>query len=551
MKKPLLSELTLREKIGQMLMLSQYERFEIDGTAVSWSDEAIKKMCEKEQFGSIYGQYSVVMKSYEFAEIINKEASHLKIPPLVGGDSEYKGAGQSNTDLTQVISPLAMGATDDEDLVFEIGAAIARELRCTGVNWRWSPVVDVSNRLSITCAFLRSFSDLDVEKHSKFASAMIRGMQSEGVAATAKHFPGGDPYGGFNDNHFSPATGNAVMSKQDWWETQGIIFKNVIDAGVYSVMVGHKAFRTVDDSIINGKPRPSTLSKKVITDLLKNEMGFNGVVISDDLQMAGVATILPYDEMIVEVVNAGNDILLNVNPDAGDIIEKAVKDGKIPESRIDDAVSRVLDMKEKMGMFEEGYVNVKNKAEEVIGKTEELCQKAARKAVTLLRDENHMLPLDKNKIQKVAIIVSSHNEWFARSEILHMKKCFEDRGMEVTMQRRLANEAEIKNIADNNDLIVYAGFVAMHMPMGAATFVDKECQTFWYAFKHGKEKSIGVSLGSPFLGVGIMGGANTFINLYGRSPFLMEAFVEAIFDEIPIVGKTPVNLKPPKIIYED
>lgn len=545
MKKPLIKDMTLREKIGQMLMLSQFERFEIDGKAVMWSDESIEKMAQKEQFGFIYAQYPAVMKSYEFAKIINNEARFLKIPPLVCGDSEYKGAGQSNTDLTQVPGPLALGATDDENLVFEMGAAIARELRCTGVNWRWSPVVDISNRFS--CASLRAFTDTDVEKQSRLAIAMVKGMQSEGVAATVKHFPGNDP-SDLRDSHFSLKS--ISFSKEEWWQKQGKIFQNVIDGGVYSVMVAHCCFPAIDDSMVNGKLKPATASKKIITDLLKNEMNFKGVVISDDLAMGGIAAVFPYEDMIVECVNAGNDVLLNAKHDAGDIIEKAVKDGKIFESRIDDACQRVLDLKEKLGMFEDDYVNVKYKADEVKQKTEEISRKVARKAVDLIRDRRGVVPFDVNKVKKAAIIVSTHNEWFAKHEILYMKECLENRGIEVTVKRRLSSEAEIKEISDNNDLIIYAAFVAMHMPKGASTLVGEECDTFWYAFKHGAEKSIGVSMGIPYLANGIMSGADAFVNLYGRSSFLMEAFVEGIFGEIPFTAKTPVNMKMPKIMYE-
>lgn len=546
MKKPQLSEMTLKEKIGQMLMLNQYERYEIDGTAVRWSDEAIKKMAEKEQFGSIYGQYCDFMKSYEFADIINREASFLKIPPLVGGDSEYKGAGQSNTDLTPAVAPLALGATDDEDIVFEMGAAIARELRCTGLNWRWSPVVDISNRFSGSC--LRAFTDTDVEKHSRLATAMVKGMQSEGVAATAKHFPGSDP-SDLRDSHFSlRAMG---LSKEEWWKRQGQIFQNVIDGGVYTVMVGHSSFPAIDDSTVNGKLRPSTASKKVITDLLKTEMGFDGVVITDDLAMSGIASVFSYEDMIVECVKAGNDVLLNTKPDTDDIIEKAVKDGRIDESRIDDACRRVLDLKEKLGMFCDDYVNVKYKADEVKAKTEEIAKKAARKAIDLVRDRRNVLPFDKNKVKKAAIIVSTHFDEFYDVDIPKLKKSLEDRGIEVTMQRRLSSEAEIKKISEENDLIIYAAFVAMHYPKGANNLVCEECDTFWYAFKHGAEKSVGFSSGMPYLSDGIMSGADVFVNLYGRAPALMEAFVAGIFGEIPFAGKTPINMKPPKIVFED
>lgn len=569
MKKPLLSNMTLREKINQMIILPQWDlrrKYEIKESdyKIERPEKEQEEMLKREQFGSLYAQYGTIVKgrntdlldaesderckSTEFADMINWEASFLKIPPLVGGDSERNGAGQMHYDLTSIISPLAMGATDDENLVYEMGAAIARELRCTGVNWRWSPVVDITNRFSAICQIGRVFTDMDVEKQSRLGGAMIRGMQSEGVAATAKHFPGADPYE-YRDSHFCTQAIN--ISKEEWWEKQGKIFQNVIDEGVYSIMTSHQAFPAIDDSTINGQFRPTTVSKKITTDLLKNEMGFDGVVITDGITMGGLYSMLPYDELIVEIVNAGNDVILAASPDATDIIEKAIADGRIEELRVDDACQRVLNMKEKLGMFEDGYVNVKYRAEDVRDKTAEISLEIARKAVTLVRDRNNILPLDKNKIKKVSIIASSHNDAFYDRDLQHLKKILEDRGIEVYMQRRLKNGLELKEISDNSDLIIYAAHVSGHMPKGAAALMGEECETYFHAFTYGKEKSIGISTGSPYLEHDIMDNANAFVNLYGTSPALFQAFVEAIFGEIPFMGKSPVNLKPPKFVYED
>ncbi len=566
MKKPLLSELSLREKINNMIILPQWDlrrRYENgEDYRVERTEKEQEEILKNGQFGSLFAQYGDIVKgrntdlldaktdkrckSSEFADMIDWEASFLKVPPLVGGDSELSGAGQMHYDLTSIISPLAMGATDDEDLVFELGAALGRELRCTGVNWRWSPVVDISNRFSRLCQALRTFTDMDVEKQSRLGIAMIKGMQSEGVAATAKHFPGCDPHE-YRDCHFCNST--IRVSKEEWWETQGVIFQNVIDAGVYSIMTSHQSFPAIDDSTINGLPRPTTISKKITTDLLKNEMHFDGVIITDAITMGGLCTILPYEELIVEIVNAGNDVILCASPEIADIIENAIKDGRIEESRIDDACLRVLNMKEKLGMFEDGYVNVKYRAEDVRDKTAELSLKAARKAVTLLHDRNNLLPLDKNKIKKVSIIVSSHSDNFYDVAVQNLKKEFTDRGMEVYVQRRLKNDMELKEISDNSDLIIYAAYVAGHEPKGAPALFGEECNTFWHAFKHGNEKSIAISCGSPYLAYDIMENANAFVNLYGDSPYLLKAFVEGIFGEIPFVGKSPVELEPPKFIF--
>ena len=118
------------------------------------------------------------------------------------------------------------------------------------------------------------------------------------------------------------------------------------------------------------------------------------------------------------------------------------------------------------------------------------------------------------------------------------------------MQRRVKNDAEMKEIDESSDLIIFAAYVAPHQPQGFMTLYAEECETYFYAFTAGREKSIGVSFGYPHMHFELMGNADTFINAYGTSPELMEAFVEAIFGEIPIVGKSPVKLYPDHIIFE-
>ena len=312
-------------------------------------------------------------------------------------------------------------------------------------------------------------------------------------------------------------------------------------------MVSHIAFPAIDDELIKGKYVPSTISKKVITDLLKNEMGFDGVVITDALRMAGVFNLFPYDELIIRFVNAGNDVLLDVLPDTGKIIKKAVEEGKISEERIDDACRRILDMKEKIGMFEDGYTLVKGVSEEVTPKTRELNMEIARKAVTLIRDRNDLLPVDKNKVKKVKVICSAHSdELFDQLDVL--KKEFEKRGAEVSIQRRLSNGRELKKISAEYDLILYAATLDFHAPWGMTSFYNEECITFMFACSSGNEKSIGISFGHAYIHYDFMENVNTFINTYGRGPELMKALVEAIYGEIEMTGESPVPIDPPATV---
>ncbi len=562
MKKPLLSELTLREKIGQMLLPYQYDVYYADtGTYPDnmRTEEEVKAYIEKEQFGTYYMEQTAIHKiqhpdltdsvskgvfSAPYKEFVKKQIKYGKIPALTGGDYETEGAGHVFSDLSVTCRTPAIGAADSEELTYELARSIAKELRTAGINWRWAPCVDIGGRYS--SSIMRVPCSDDVDRLIKLTNAQIRGTQDEGVVATAKHFPGGGYRYEARDSHFCPSAN--PLSLEQWWAEQGKIFQAVIDAGVYSIMISHKSFPAVDDSKLKGKYRPATASKKVITDLLKNEMGFKGVVITDGLVMAGlIGCFDTYEDLIVDVVNAGNDCLLAVYPSAGDIIENAVKDGRIPESRIDDACQRMLDLKEKIGLFEEGYWDPPYTAEDVVPHTREINRQIAKRAITKVCDRQNLLPVDKSKVKNVTIVCSTHVDRFL-DDLQCMKKCFEDRGMNVRLQRRVSSDKEMQQIDETSDLIIFAAYVAPHQPKGFMTLYDEECNTYLYAFSRGREKSIGVSMGYPHMHFEIMGNADTFINTYGTAPELMEAFVEGIFGEIPIVGNSPVQLYPDHII---
>ena len=145
------------------------------------------------------------------------------------------------------------------------------------------------------------------------------------------------------------------------------------------------------------------------------------------------------------------------------------------------------------------------------------------------------------------VVCSTHDDgFFDRLEC--MEKALEARGMNVTMQRRLTSLEELKKISEENDLIIYAAYIAPHKPMGAMFFFEEECATFGVAFSSGKEKSIGVSMGYPYIYYDFMGNSPICINAYTDTENVMEAFVAAIFGEIPMEGKSPVDLNPPRLV---
>lgn len=194
-------------------------------------------------------------------------------------------------------------------------------------------------------------------------------------------------------------------------------------------------------------------------------------------------------------------------------------------------------------MFEDGYRLVKYKAEEVAPITKKINMQIARKAIDLIRDRNQLLPMNASKVKNVAIICSTHAEHFVE-ELGVLVKELEQRGITVHFQRRLSSQAELQKIAAENDLILYAVWIGPHEPMGGMNLYGDECKTYLWAFSEGKEKSIGVSFGYPYVHYDLMENADVFINTYGQSPELMKVLVEAIFGETPFLGQTPIKLEP-------
>lgn len=534
MKKDI-SKLTLREKIGQTAVMQMSWFMNKENLADFLKDNPIGNVWHNGNHAmntaNLTGVTGGVIRDSEFyRKWMLGLRDMMEIPPLIGLDPPGSGFA-SNYPIT-VVAP-TVGATNSQELAYEFGKVQAQLAKAGGAAYSWSTVVDMPSRYN-PVTIMRAMSD-EPEKLCRLAGAMIRGLQDNGVAGTIKHFPGIDP-NDCNDPHFSPMSIN--QSLDEWMATSGAVFKNMIDQGCYSVMVGHCAFPAVDDRKIGASYRPATISENIVTKLLKETLGFEGVVITDAVDMGALITAFPDEEdFYTELINAGNDLILNIKTyDYIDIVERAVKKGRISEERIDDACSRVLALKEKLGLFdgfEEVIMDDKLKNE-----ISDFNRRVSERAITLECDINSMLPLDASKIKNVAIICSTHREW-AFEALGFMKEEFEKRGMKVRLQRRLSDYDEIAEIDKENDLIIYAGFLMPHAPMGALSFYDEECATFFFAFTKGKEKSIGVSMGSPYVYDDFYRNSPAFVHMFSQSRESQVAFVKAIFGEIPFEGEMP------------
>lgn len=556
-KKPTLDELTLREKISQTAMLSQNVVFD----NFSKSDMAARYI-EKNPIGTFHvlgaGNFGDVHmvdgvahgfheKDYvkRYRKWMMELNEHAKIPMLIAADCEG-GVGYAFPQLSTVPTAGALGATDDETLAYKKGYQVAKEATYTGLNWLWGPPADLSGRLSVMIN--RGYGD-DVEANKKLVAAEIKGMQDAGVAATLKHFPGPGTEDG-RDPHAAPSIN--TTSLKGWESTQKQIYQTAIDVGVCSIMISHAAFPAVDNSRIGKVYRPSTLSKKVIIDLLKGDMGFQGVVVTDGIGMRGLSLMYEnINDLHKELIKAGNDVILSVR-DIGrytDAIEQAVLSGEIPESRIDDACQRVLDMKEKLGLFTDEPAVVEEVPEALLEQGKKLNKEIAEKSLTLICDDDHKIPLSKEKVKKV--IVFCPNQGFGDEKVELVREVFTReftaRGAQKVEVRKYIDETkqyegvDLIPLAEEYDLMIYAPMLGHGC---GSYFVGNAYRTMAFSMRHGKKKSIVISLGSPFLYHDYFCQADTYINIYNPLEESLVAVVQALYGEIPFAGKNQFDLIP-------
>lgn len=548
MKKIDLSELTLREKIGQMAIGRPsnpgYADLEHYPYGSLWSlgniNMGVMNMADEEG--------EIITNREKWVRSLAKMQGKTRVPLLPAMDCT-SGIHNNFNETEAIMDPVTIGATGSVQLAYEAGAMRAELLRSIGSRWMWYPEIDLMPRTSAV-SLGRYYSD-DPDTLVEMAIAEAKGAQDNGIAATAKHFPGADGIE-YRDPHMSSTF--LLTTMDEWWAGQGALFQRIFDAGIYSVMISHNSFPAYDSNKINGKYCPSSISYKVVTELLKGEMGFNGVVITDGITMRSLAALFSdgLKQVYIEAVKAGNDVILGVNDDFFDVIEDAVKRGEISEERIDDACRRVLEMKEKLGMFDDYELYISD-VESVNEKVRDLNRRIAERSQSLVCDNNKMLPLSKDKIKKVAIIYSAHDNEksgmsTSRGIFAGMKTMieeFEKRGAEVTIQRRLQNEAEIKKLSDENDLLVYAGYLMRYCPHGVTCgFFDDEIETFSFALRHGMEKSVAVGMGSPFMWFDYYTNFPTFVNIYNPRAASQRAFVAALYGEIGFEGVEPFALIP-------
>lgn len=328
------------------------------------------------------------------AQLTNYYQSIAKTPLLITIDAEW-GLGMRLDSVIKFPYQLTLGAMNDAKLMYQMGIAVGEQCRRLGVHVNYAPVVDVNNNPNNPVIGYRSFGE-DKYKVATFGTAYSRGMQHAGIMACAKHFPGhGDTE---TDSHHDLPIINKTRQQLDSLEL--FPFRALLQSGVGGVMVAHLYIPSVDTTA----NRATSLSQKNVSELLQTELKFSGLTFTDALEMKGVSKFFPSGEASVQALIAGNDMLClpgNV-AEAVATIRKAIDEKKLTWADIDQKLKKVLAVKYQLGLQQMHPINTNYLLEELNVKTEAINKKVAQRAITIVRDENNLLPLGSNK--KVAYV---------------------------------------------------------------------------------------------------------------------------------------------------
>jgi beta-N-acetylhexosaminidase len=357
------------------------ERWHVGGFLVFGGSEPVPGVLLNPTYGSV-----ILGDPLSAAVTLNRLQRLSPIPLLNAGDFEW-GVGMRIRGATQLPRAMAFGAAGDTSLTEEAGRLTAVEMRAIGVHVDFAPVADVNNNPRNPVINTRSFGE-DPSSVGAHAAAFVRSLQRGGAGSALKHFPG---HGDTDvDTHIGLATVPHARQRLDAIEL--VPFRAGIAAGALAVMVGHLEVPAVDPN----RGLPATLSPKAITALLRGDLGFDGLVVTDSMSMQAVSSLMPAGEAAVRAIEAGSDVVLHSPDDCAAVtaLRDAMSSGRLPTARVDRSVRRILELKARLGLHRGRTVAVEQVPDTVGGRTHRaVAQRVSERAVTLLRDRDEAVPL--------------------------------------------------------------------------------------------------------------------------------------------------------------
>jgi beta-N-acetylhexosaminidase len=536
--------MTLREKAGQLVMTWVLGDYAPKG---STSHERILGYIEEQGIG---GVIMSVGSPTEVAAKLNDLQSHARFPLLVTADLEtgagfrMRGAVQMPGVIelggaTDFPSQMALGAAGDEDLAYQMGRVTALEARAVGIHVPFAPVLDVNNNPDNPIINVRSFGE-EPRSVASMGAAFVRGMQEHGAIATGKHFPGhGDTE---TDSHRALPVIPHDRERLDSVELRP--FQAAIDAGMGAVMTAHITVPALN----GGNGDAATLSASVMTDLLRRDMGFQGILFTDAMDMRAISGRLGTAEAAVRAIEAGADVVLMPLSvvDAVDGIVEAVETGRLEEARIDASVLRLLETKESLGLHENRSVSLDD-VPRIVGIPEhtEVAAEIARRSITVLRNGRSLLPLRGTRSARVLSVTYARpsdvlaGRYFNRS-LRQVYPRLSTAGLDPDSPAELYEDLLAR--ARRSALVIVSTYVTAVSYSGSVA-IPEETSGFVRALGEAGIPHIVVSFGNPYL-ISEFPDVRAYMLAWSGSEASQTAAAAALMADFAITGRSPTGFPP-------
>lgn len=537
-----LNNMSLEEKIGQLFCLITYS-----------SDEGYLNYLTK--ILGVGGVMLRTMDTKECCDTVETLQKGAKIPLLISSNLEA-GLNQTSTTGTRVGSEMAIAATGDVKYANYLGEVIGKEATALGVNWAFSPVIDIDYNWRNPITNTRTFGS-NPKTVKEFGKAFVKTVQSYGIATSIKHFPGDGV--DERDQHLLASVN--TMSCDEWMDTFGEVYKECIEAGSLTVMVGHILLpswsKKLNPELKDEDILPGIISKELLNGLLRDKLGFNGMIVTDASTMAGMVTCIPREKAVPLTIAAGCDMFLftkNLEEDMR-FMRKGYDEGIITEERLNDAVMRILATKAALKLNEKAndgsLIPDIDKAKKVVGCLEHkaISSEVANQSITLVKNEEGLLPISNKKYPRVLLygkqtIPTKHSINVSTGALDRFEKLLQGEGYIVTRFQPVDGfeglATPVQDILDQYDLIIYIASMSTKSNQTIVRIEWDEPMGADVPVYMNQIPTIFISVENPYHLVDVPR-VKTYINTYGSTPEILSELINKLQGRSEFVGVSPVD----------
>jgi len=553
----ILKKMTVDEKIGQLVHIG------INAKYMNQDSAEFIRLKRQVTDNKIGGFVIFAGGVYETVHFLNRMQESAEIPLLIAADFET-GIGMRFKETVNFPWNMAIAATGNPTFANRMGKITAREARAFGVHQVYAPVVDINNNAANPVINVRSFGE-DPLQVTLFGIYFSHGLQSGNVLATAKHFPGhGDTA---VDSHLGLPVINHPRSRFE--SIEFLPFRKLIQGGVGAVMISHISMPQLDSEIVKplknsiktqfteneveteGTTIPATLSKKIVNDILLEEMDFDGLVVTDAMDMSGLTKFFHQDEAAVRAVLAGNDVILKPASAEKTIsgIKKAVSEGRISKKRLDLSARKILAWKYKLGIFDRKISPI-DEIDKIVSNEDsrKLAKEISESAITLVKNADSLLPIEDGKKAVLLSItngkdIDTAGQTFAaalKNNGLRIERIgIDDRSTEKDIEKALAKTVEA-------DVVIAGLFGRVRSGGKNSVGLPKSGEILLTKVLKAEVPVVSIAFGNPYLILGFPEMKN-YIVAYGDMVSLQRATANTLVGKSEFKGRLPITIGTYKI----